>query len=356
MPRYQTNMHSLSRPFKRTARDLTAGLLGLVINALGLVRRKREGTAPGQILPLCFHDPQPRLFREVIAWLKDNGFTFISAEDLLDILSGRRTLAGKAAWINFDDGWRGNIRNVLPWLMENSIPATFFLSTGPIEDPEGLFWWSLMDDNRRLLPTEFRHSVEGMFTIPEARRREIVEGVARGDHVRTPRQAMTVDEVKTIAALPLVTIGSHTVRHGVAVNHGETELFEELSQSKEKLQEWTGKEVRFFSFPRGVFDARARDMLARLGYRMAFTTEPVYIDSRGAGTADLFMLPRIILPDRGCFSEISCHLTGVWQPFMKAAKSFGGSLRGISRGHRQVSGAQGEDRLDRAKAGQGLPG
>lgn len=68
-------------------------------------------------------------FREHLAALSDAGYTGMSIENWLD---WRNNASGglKPVVITFDDGYRGNVENALPALLERGWSATFFVISG----------------------------------------------------------------------------------------------------------------------------------------------------------------------------------------------------------------------------------
>lgn len=301
-------------------RNLIAGTAGMMMQHWGYIDGIAQDFPDGSILPLCFHNPEKRLFEQAVQWLIDHGYVFLTNEHLLERIKGDSGHKSKAAWISFDDGWRENIKQVIPTLIKYDVPATFFLITGPIGSDDGTFWWPLMKVNRHLLPIPY----DELWKIPEAHRRKIVEEVVQQDHVHIPRQAMTVSEIQSLAALSQIAIGCHTVNHGISVNHSLAELLEEICHAQEMIYSWTGRKTCSFAYPRGAFDPRARNFLAQNGFSMAFTTEAAILDPRSFMDLDPFCIPRIPVPDSGSFNEILCHMLGIWQPIMHAIKRFCG--------------------------------
>jgi len=296
-----------------------------MLNNLGFVDNANRKINNGCILPVYFHKPRKNLFRKIIVWLKDNGFIFISTKQLVDIIQGKLALKDKAVWISFDDGWRDNIDNTIPTIVEYNIPATFFITTDPIENSIGLFWWSIITRNRKMLPTKYRRNLRKLWSVPETERREILDTIIT-QIVKTPsREAMTVQDVKEIAKLPQIIIGSHTVHHAIATNCTEYELESEIRDSKIKIEEWIGKEIKYFSYPNGDFDDRERYILIKHGFELAATTKPSVINTKADKKVDLFSIPRNAVMDDGYYCEAKCHVVGIWQPFIRKIKAIWGS-------------------------------
>jgi GNAT superfamily N-acetyltransferase len=128
--------------------------------------------------------------------------------------------------------------------------------------------------------------------------------------------AMTIEDIQRISKNNLVTIGSHTVNHAIIPNCTDVELEYEINNSKKELENWTGKEVKYFSYPNGDFDGREKEILEKYGFELAATTEnnAVSIDSY------LYSIPRYSVMNDGSFAENLCHMLGIWQPFISKIK------------------------------------
>jgi len=305
----------------RQLRNIVAAFIGQLFNCIGLVNYAKKRFTNGSILPLFFHNPNEKVFKRLIEWLIENEFILISTAQLVDIIHGKMDLRQKAVWISFDDGWQPNIQNVIPTLLRYNVPATFFLTTTPIESNEGVFWFSLVRANRRYLPSPYYNKVDNLWFIPESERKKIVATLEKGPHIRLPREAMTISEVKKIAQLPQITIGCHTVDHGLMTNCTDIELETEIRDAKNKIETWIGKEVKYFSFPKGVVDSRTDNILKRCDFMMAATIEELLINPQSGDIIDIYRIPRYAILDDAYFSEVICHVVGIWQPFIRRVKA-----------------------------------
>src|SRR5262245_47950086 len=59
-----------------------------------------------------------------------NYYHFISLEDAVSMLTGRKPVRPYSLVLTFDDGYRNNIKHALPILRRYGVPATFFVATG----------------------------------------------------------------------------------------------------------------------------------------------------------------------------------------------------------------------------------
>jgi peptidoglycan/xylan/chitin deacetylase (PgdA/CDA1 family) len=309
-------------PLKKTARNVVCWLLASGLILLGYVKRaKQKSFQEGIITAIYSHNPNMKLFRKIMLWLKNNGYTFISCDQLIDILNKKVACPKGAAWISLDDGWKGNLDNVVPIAVHYNIPITIFVCTGSVES--GVFWWRLIIEHARHIPAEFRN-LAVFLQMPDEERRQVLEKIERMiSHSPARRDAMTVEDVRNISSMPQITIGSHTESHPALTKCTDPDIGHELEESKRKLEEWTGKPIKAFSYPNGVSDDRIRWWLKEHGYELAAATERRFARSDD----DCYLLPRTDVMDNGSFAENLCHALGIWGPVID-------SLKGIIRPRR----------------------
>ncbi len=299
-------------------RNILGGIIagGLMITGVYL-RAKRKALQENKIMPLFFHTISKEFFFKCILWLKNNGYVFISTEQLLNYLKGNGTVPDHAVWITFDDGWQENIDNVIPIITEYNIPVTFFISTDPVENG-GVFWWSYVSRyGKKYLKTD--NTIKKMRLISESRREELIKQLENRFAAGMTREAMTIENVKQIARLPQVAVGCHTAHHVMMTQCNEEELNYEIKTSKEKLENWIGKSVNCFSYPEGDYNSHVREVVQRYRFDLAATTDNRFISDND----DPFLVPRFWVRGEGFFSEAKCQMLGIWNPFMwKILKMF----------------------------------
>jgi len=243
--------------------------------ASGRVRRARkQAFTSGVVTAIYFHKPNGRLFARCVEWLEKHGYTFISANDLVEWLRCEKSLPPGAVWLSFDDGCRQLLRDVLPLARDRKIPVTLFIPSGIIAGDGLLPWFH-----------------------------------ANGGESNT-RHTFRVDELQEVAAWPEVTIGSHTVNHTITAGLAQDELRFEFGESKRALESWSHTGVTCFAYPVGMFDGAERPALADFGYGLAATTENALV-TRGL---DPYRVPRFSVADEISFLEAICNMVGVWRP------------------------------------------
>ena len=107
---------------------------------------------------------------------------------------------------------------------------------------------------------------------------------------------MNWDEIRRLAADPLVTIGAHTRRHYALAKLTLAEARAEIEESVRRIEREIGKPCRHFSYPYGDETSagqREFDLVKELGLKTGVTTRKGLIHPRHAG--ELTALPRVSL-------------------------------------------------------------
>lgn len=235
-----------------------------------------------------------------------------------------RPVSRPAAVLTFDDGYADNLLEALPLLERHDVPATFFVTTGPV-DSQTEFWWDALE--RALLtdvprPTSFstpREPGTEWPTATEAERRALHDALhpklkrlppdQRDGWITelrrwslepaTPRPShrpMTADEVRRLSVHPLASVGAHTVRHPVLASLPVEAQREELRGARRQLEHWIGRPVTIASFPFGAredFDATTVSLTAEAG----FVRNAANVAGSAHRWSDRLALPRHLVRD-----------------------------------------------------------
>lgn len=150
-------------------------------------------------------------FERHIQWLKNNGYQFITVNQLLAAQKGQRNLSPKSVLLTFDDGYESFYQNVFPILKKNKIPAVI--------------------------------AVVGSWLEPKANQQ-----VHFGDSEVARQKILTWDQLKTMQNSGLVEIASHSydLHKGILGNpQGNSEpaaitrLYSAQSKSYESDRDYT---------------------------------------------------------------------------------------------------------------------
>lgn len=294
---------------KKAIRNYLTGFICFYLTKLGYVRKvKKKVFLNKYITPLFFHNPTRKVFESCIEWLLKNDYIFISTKQLIEILSGYRKPGEGYVWVSLDDGWKDNMVNVIPVVKKYNIPVTFFISTGFIKNSGG-FWWSYVNKFKNFLPAKYRDNVQLIWEVEEKERKAIINELVKKFSSHIEKEGMSIEDVKHIAGMELIEIGSHTVNHPITKNCVYPELKYEISESKKDLERWSGKPVISFSYPKGIFNGVEKEILQKYKYCLAATIEPTFITK----DTELFYVPRFFVLDDVSFYENICRMVGIWQ-------------------------------------------
>jgi peptidoglycan/xylan/chitin deacetylase (PgdA/CDA1 family) len=295
------------------------------------IRRKTKfAVAPPPII-LCYHrifqpETDPHLlsvsaehFRQQLEVVKRVAQP-LSLDQLSDTME-RENFPRRGVVITFDDGYLDNLESALPILREAGLPATIYVATGYVgTDRE--FWWddlerltlgaaklskilrlhingrirewdveSAFDSGREwnVLASGHRNSRQRLFCDLHAALRPLAQPLQ--DDVlqqlrrlsRTPSAArpsyrcMSMSELETLAAEPLITLGAHSISHCDLDFRTRAEQQAEIAGSKHQLEKSIGRLVEHFSYPYGSFNDESLAICAQNNFRSAVTCieEPV---------------------------------------------------------------------------------
>ena len=178
----------------------------------------------------------PAAFAGQLDWLRANGYTTISLEDLYEHWHKNRALPEKPIVITFDDGYRSMFQTVLPLLKARNMKATFFLCLSYLNTPKGLETY-------------------------------MVEQLARDG----------------------MEIGSHTYNHVELTTLSADKFPLELGESKAELEKIIKKPVEFLCYPVGRVNGSVYTAASEYGYKGAVTT---VFDNASFGQ-DPYQWPRV---------------------------------------------------------------
>ena len=188
----------------------------------------------------------PQRFRAQMAWLKRLGWRGVSMRELMPYLRGEAE--GRVVGLTFDDGYRNNLESALPVLQEMAFTATCYVVSGQLG------------------------------------------GTNAWDHALgvEPAPLMTAQQVRAWTAAGM-EVGSHTRGHIRMADATHAEVGEQLSGSRQDLENMLGMSVRQFCYPFGQYRDEQVEQVRAAGYDAATTT------SRGRvhGGDDLYTLRRI---------------------------------------------------------------
>lgn len=255
----------------------------------------RIGDDRGSLFDRGLWSATAEAFAEQVRFCKTH-IDLIGPDDLPRIARKGR---GRYALITFDDGYRDNYEVAFPILRREGVPATFFVTTGFLDNP-GLPWW---DEIAWMVRTSRRSEINLAGWLPasipfdEPDREGAVRSLLRAYKAMPPDSTaryldaiaettgsgrcradgmnlwMTWDMIRKMRAGGM-TIGGHSVSHPVLARASRQRQSEEILGCGRRLADELGESMRYFSYPvggRDAFDAATRDCLRQAGVEYAFS-------------------------------------------------------------------------------------
>ncbi len=323
---YRTGAHRLFAPY-------TQGLG--VIFALHRVKPME----PKAFEPNRGFEISPEFLEAVLDQIEDAGLDVVSLDEAARRLrqgEGRRFVS-----FTFDGGYRDTLLHAYPIFKRRALPLTLYI---PTDYPfgRGELWWLVLEEilrnaeeielcrGGRLWPlatvtpedkTKAYDKIHGWLrAVDEATQRRVVRALA--DHCEIDMAEMCCnlimswDEIRTIAADPLVTIGTNTKAHYALAKLGPEKAVSEMRGSVEVIEHELGVRPTHLSFPYGdEASAAARDfaLAKELRFKTAVTARKGVLFPTHARR--MTALPRV--PLNGDFQSLACtalYLSGA--PFM----------------------------------------
>lgn len=167
--------------------------------------------------------------------IKDQGVTPISLDQLMTHLQTGLPLPAKPLLLTFDDGYEGHYQYVYPLLKKYGYPGLFSVYTNDASN-------------------------------------------------NTEKKRVSWEQLREMAANPLVTIASYSVTHPDDLTKvSDEQLQKETVDSKNVLETKLGTRIRYFTYPSGKYDERVARSVYNAGYEMALTMNDA--DERFAGAS-----------------------------------------------------------------------
>ncbi len=278
-------------------------------------------TGPAAFQPNRLLEVTPAFLEAVIESLQRAGIEFVSLDEMHRRLIAR-DFTHRFVCLTFDDGYRDNKTWAYPILKACGVPFAIYVPTS-FADGQGELWWLVLEKviaaNARVAlpmngaeqrfecatPAAKAETFDAIYwwlrgLESEAELRASVNALAQCYAVDVAALCndlcMSWDELKALAADPLVTIGAHTVNHVMLKKTSESAARHEMAASAVAIERKLGTRPAHFSYPIGdPTSAGPREFrIAReIGFKTAVTTRPgVLFPEHGE---HLTALPRLSL-------------------------------------------------------------
>lgn len=195
----------------------------------------------------------PEVFKEQMQYLKDNGYTTLTLDELYNFLKNNKPVPKKSVVLTFDDGYEDNYTNAYPILKEFGFRGTIFVIAGGT-DKIGAYLTSA----------------------------QLKEMDANG-----------------------MDIQSHTLNHEDLDKLSLEKQQETLTQSKKFLENLLNKKIDYIAYPSGKYNKFTEQAAKNAGYTMAFTINNGWANKN----TNILFLNRVFINALKDFNEFKERLT-----------------------------------------------
>lgn len=191
--------------------------------------------------------------REQIAFLKKEGYKFVTLDDINDYINKKKSLPSKSIAITVDDGYQDVLKAVGLFKREKFLPTLFMVS-----EPQNVNRQELNSNKKLLSTTELRYLQSQGWEI-----------------------------------------GVHSATHSDLVKTSIKNLHTEIVTAKKKLEKVLGRKVKYFAYPFGSYNNNVLKKVSEGGYRMAVSMD----DRMVLPGIDTLTVPRLEVNNTYSLSE-----------------------------------------------------
>jgi peptidoglycan/xylan/chitin deacetylase (PgdA/CDA1 family) len=286
----------------------------------------------------------PRHFEEQLAVIREIGRPTRLAD--LDSSLRRRERPRSAVVVTFDDGYADNLHEARPLLKRYDIPATMFITTGPLSGKREFWWdelergllspgtvpaklcltiagrqhaWDLGESAEYASPVTTRYQQWRAWHEPPTARHacfyelwQLLQRESAGERERvlnklrawsghdsaprTTHRTVSSEELVDLGSHGLIEIGAHAVTHSALSALSSSSQRDEIHRCKIDLEAITGGPVTSFAYPFGRqidYTAHTVSQVREAGFARACSA----VDDRTGHHVDRFQIPRVQVHD-----------------------------------------------------------
>ncbi|EDY20290.1 polysaccharide deacetylase [Chthoniobacter flavus Ellin428] len=310
-----------ARGLRDSAMQAAATLARPVLGGLGFIVTLHRVVPEAERSPLPSNralEVTPKDLRAMLEYVRQNGLEIVAQEAIPARLASPH--GPRFVCFTFDDGYRDNATLALPIFREFGAPFTVNITNGFIAGNASVWWYWIEEilnagkalqfswkgtphhftaattGERDRALEEIARLVRGLGAERDALLRVIGEAAGLDPCALTRKLCLTWEELRALAADPLVTIGAHTAGHHSLNRLTDEELVVEVDGARRALAAQLGREVRHFAYPFGGAKAvseREFALVRSSGFATMLTTRPGNLTREHSAQMD--RLPRLTI-------------------------------------------------------------
>ena len=270
----------------------------------------------------------PEHLRDCLRYLTDNGYAFVSLEEVIKAMTNQTPLPEKAVVFTMDDGFSDQGQIAAPIFLEFGCPLTFFVITGLLDKSlwpwDAQVAWIIDNSNKQSLQiilSDETFNVELGDANKKRLAREIVRNTLKEmDAELVPdllqqlaeTAGVSIPEIPPSSFQPLdwdkareleargVRFAPHSKTHRILSKLSRESAKDEILGSWETINRELNNPLKVFCYPTGRvldFGPREINILKDGGFIGAAATIAGYVEPENSAAEQVFRLPRLELPD-----------------------------------------------------------
>lgn len=289
------------------------GALGVVFMLHRVAYCDKLSLPPNEALKVT-----PEFLQKTIDKYRNEGFLFLSLNEVFNILTGKRIIDKPFVSFTMDDGYLDNYTMAYPIFKRNNVPFCLFIATDFIDKKAILWWYSIENlilknsnielsdgstyicesfqnkwDTYRLLREKILH-LDQHLLLESLNQLFISYDIDWFEPVR--KMTMSWDQIRTLTQEPLCTIGGHTISHPAFSQITLDEIKQEIEGGIQKIEIETKCKIEHFAYPYGSISEdsqREFDYLHQFGFKTVFVSYGGMVMKNNIDT--MTHLPRFML-------------------------------------------------------------
>jgi peptidoglycan/xylan/chitin deacetylase (PgdA/CDA1 family) len=275
-------------------------------------------------------------------------YNVISPEEFLGWRGGELRLPPRSVLLTCDDGLLNVLTDMVPLVREFDVPFLFFVTGGSLGNQSSMLWYEQLflwlleagegisllapwgvcrAEGRGQMRALWREMIRKLSTFDAGTRGQLLQGMrtqlgisedfeseySRNQATRRRFFMLKLVELRELADAGM-TIGAHTLSHPMLSQMPEELAFQEISQSRVRLEAVLGKAVWALAYPFGnseAVSAREPELARRAGFRCAF------VNVEDGPNDEWFAFPRIHVSSSTTAAELEAHVSGFYRSVRK---------------------------------------
>ncbi|EGZ44634.1 poly-beta-1,6-N-acetyl-D-glucosamine N-deacetylase PgaB [Neisseria wadsworthii] len=226
-------------------------------------------------------------------WLRNNGYTPVSWQQIKDARSGRGKLPAKPVLLTFDDGYISFYKTIFPVLKAYNYPAMYALVTSWMETPAN----GHIAYGKKKLPRKAFITWE---QVREMQQSGLIE-IASHTHDLHRSNFGNPFGSEFAAALP----GKYENGRYETPEEYRKRIADDLRRSADIIEKRTGKRPNALVWPYGQYNQKATEIARQEGFDSDFTLFDLELNKEGAGHVG-----RILVDHETGYGVIKSYLEG----------------------------------------------